>query len=254
MRADFASDPKRVIALLDGLLLRKSLAADAQRQGLAPSAAGPEDAGPDQRLAQAWIAQTEAAAGAEFDRRGEQFAARARELYALEPRRYAIPEEIVVSHIAFSIEKRGREAALQAALAARADVVAGKDFEALAAERSDASDARTTRGRLPAVTRATADPLLWTAASKLQPGDVSEPLFDGAMVELIRLVERTPARPRTFDEAKPLILAEIRAKYVSDERTLALGKFRDTFKTELNQAAVDTLIAEAPHAPLRPRR
>jgi hypothetical protein len=74
------------------------------------------------------------------------------------------------------------------------------------------------------------------------------------MVELIRLVERTPARPRTFDEAKPLILAEIRAKYVSDERTLALGKFRDTFKTELNQAAVDTLIAEAPHAPLRPRR
>ena len=252
-RASFALAPPRVTTLLDSLLVRKSLAKEALRLNLAP-VSGPPEASMDRRLEQAWIEHVEQAAGASFDERTDDFLPRARELYLLDPQRYAAPEQIVVSHIAFSIDKRGEEAALQAAQAARAEITAGKDFETVAAERSDAPDGSGNRGRLPAVTRTNADPLLWAVAAKLSPGDVSEPVSAGTMIELIKLVERVPAKPRTFEEAKPLIFAEIRAKYVNDERELALGKFRDTFKTELNQAAINALFAEAPSDSLRPRR
>ena len=254
LRADFPSDPKRVLGLIDSLLLRKSLAAEAQRLGLSPVTSGPKEATVEQRLAQAWIAHTEETAAADFDRRADQFATRARELYTLDPRRYAIAEEIVLAQMVFSIDKRGRDGALAAAEAARQEVTGGKDFAAVARERSDAPDASATGGRMPAMTRAAADPLLWAAAAKLQPGQVSEPVLVGSSFDVVQLVDRLPSRPRTFEEAKPLIDAEIRTKYVDDERGLHLAAFRDSFKVELNRPAIDALLAEAPRAPLRPRR
>ncbi|MEP6657985.1 MAG: hypothetical protein ABJC33_12165 [Betaproteobacteria bacterium] len=85
LRFDFATSPKRIAALLDTVLLRKSLAAQARSSGIEPAPPAQQTpAEADQALALLYIQRIENDAGADFDAKADQFTARARELYLLD--------------------------------------------------------------------------------------------------------------------------------------------------------------------------
>ncbi len=90
LRFDFATSPKRIATLLNNVLLRKSLAAQARSSGieLPPSAQQQTPPEADQALALLYIQRVENDAGADFDAKADQYATRARELYLLDRNKY----------------------------------------------------------------------------------------------------------------------------------------------------------------------
>jgi hypothetical protein len=59
---------------------------------------------------------------------------------------------------------------------------------------------------------------------------------------LIRLDDRRPSTPMTFDEAKPLIIAAMRNDYIKRERDARVEAMRGDPAIKVNQAAIDSLV------------
>ncbi len=244
LRYDFATSPRRVATLLDGLLMRKTLAAQARALKLEPTGdaakAAPTE---DGVLAQLYLQRIEHDAGAAFDAKSEQMTVRARELYVVEPKRFARPEQVSISHILFSTERRGDEPARKAAEEAKARLDAGADFAQLAAELSDDAASKTDGGKLGFVERTQGNAAILKAAFALpKQGAISEPVHSLDGYHIIRLDDRRAARQLTFDEALPGLLAEMRAKYVTDVRDARLSELRNDPTTKANQTEIDRLV------------
>jgi len=244
-RDAFASGPQRVQAVINNLLVSKTLAARARVLGL--------DRDPvierriaiesDRFLATQMIEKIERDASAEFDRNTERNLARARELYLASGKKYATAEEIDVSHILFSGEKRGREAALAAAQTARLKLVAGVDFSVLANELSDDPSAKANGGRLSWFARGAMDPAFEKAAFGLRNvGELSEPVLSSFGYHVIRLEGRKPSRQPSFDETKAKIIDEMRTNYVNEKRDAVIAGIRSDPRLQVNQEAIDALV------------
>ena len=245
MRASFASDPKRLTVLLNNMLIAKTLAAEARRAGVDrdPQVALMLALETDRALAQVEVRRIEAAAGAEFDAKRAEILLKAREIYALGKDKYRVPEEVQASHILFDTHTTGPEAALARANETRAKLVAGADFKVLAKEISDDPSAKTNLGELGWFGPGRMDPDFTKAAFELKNvGDISAPVQSRFGYHLIRLEGRHPARQLSFDEVKDTIIAELRTRYVNDQREAKLASIRDDPKMKVDQKAVDGLV------------
>ncbi len=91
LRAGFALHERKVLELLDRLLVARELGARARSRGLikASELAGRTPLEADSVLAAAWITHVEEQAGRAFDARRRQWEERARELYLVDKARYA---------------------------------------------------------------------------------------------------------------------------------------------------------------------
>ena len=246
-RVAFAASPQRVQSTLNNLLVARTLADRARKQGIAkdPVVERRLALEADRALAALMLDRIEAEAGAEFDRATERSLARARELYLVNRAKYLVPEEVDTSHILFDTTKRGKDAALAAANDARAKLLAGEDFAVLAVAVSDDPSAASNKGRLGPYPRGKFDPAYEAAAFALQkPGDVSEPVLTRFGYHLLRLEGRTPARQQTFDDVRAQILAEMRQKHVADARDTTISAIRGDKRLEVNQEAVDALVVK----------
>jgi peptidyl-prolyl cis-trans isomerase C len=246
-RLAFTTSPARVQAALNNLLVNRTLAVRAKAQALDkdPAVARRLAIESERFLAAMMVDRIETDAAAEFDRMTEKNEARARELFLVNESKYAVPEQIDVSHILFDVGKRGKDGALAAATEARARLVAGADFAALAKELSDDPSAAKNNGRLNGIARGKTDPAFEKAAFELKsPGDLSAPVLSRFGYHLIRLENRKPGRQRTFAEARPMILAEMRQKYVNDTRDAAVGAIRSDSRIEVNQPEIDALVVK----------
>ena len=244
-RDAFASGPQRVQAVINSLLVSKTLAARARALGLdrEPVIERRMAIESDRFLATQMIDKIESDARADFDRNMERNVARARELYLAGGRKYATAEEIDASHILFSIEKRGKEAALAAAQAARGRLVAGADLSALAKELSDDPSAKTNGGRLSWFAQGAMDPAFEKAAFGLRnPGDLSEPVTSGFGIHVIRLEGRKPSRVPPFDEVKAKIIEEMRVNHVNERREVVIAGIRSDPRLQVNQEAINALV------------
>ena len=140
---------------------------------------------------------------------------------------------------------------MAAAADARAKILSGADFAALALASSDDPSAKTNKGRLDGVTRGQTDPAFEKAAFALKnAGDVSEPVLSRFGYHVIRLEKRTPAQPRAFSEAQSQILADMRQKHVSDAREAIIGGIRGDSRIQVSQEAVDALVVKVDFPPL----
>jgi peptidyl-prolyl cis-trans isomerase C len=258
MRAEFVASKKRVGDLLVQMLLRKTLAAQAKSEKLDadPINAARVSNEADRVLAQLRIAQVDEAAGAAFDAKRAPQIARARELYLADRDRYRAPEEVSASHILFDAKKHSSEEARKLASEARAKIVAGADFNALAKQVSEDPSAQENSGRLGWFTRERMDAAFSRAAFALkQPGDVSEPVQSSFGWHIIRLDDRRPARVRPFEEVQDEIVANLRKVYVEQQREAVLAPIRSDPKTAINDAEVKALVehtmapTEHSHAP-----
>lgn len=245
MRDAFASDPKRLTALLNNLLIAKTLAAQAREAGVDrdPQVARIVALETDRLLAHEQIRRIEEAAGAQFDATQASFQLKAREAYAVGKDKYRTRDEVKASHILFSTHESTPEAALARANAARARLAAGADFAALAKELSDDPSAKDNSGELGWFGAERMDPEFAKAAFGLKKeGDLSEPVLSSFGYHLIRLEGRHPGRQLSFDEVKDKIMADLRARYVSDQRDAKLGSISHDPKMKIDQPAVDALV------------
>ena len=252
-RVAFATSPQRVQTALNSLLVNRTLAERARAQGMDkdPLVQRRLALEADRALAALMVERIESEAGAEFDRAAERNLARARELYLIDRAKYTIPEEIDVSHILFDSSKKGKEAALAAAVDVRARLLAGEDLAVLAAAVSDDPSAARNKGRLGPAPRGRYDPAFEAAAFALgSPGAISEPVLTRFGYHVIRLEGRTPGRQQTFDEVRAQILVDMRRKYVSDARESTIAAIRGDTRLQVNREAVDALVVKVDVPPL----
>jgi peptidyl-prolyl cis-trans isomerase C len=244
VRAGFANNQKRISDLLTRLLVQKSLAAQPETRALArtPETAVRIRLEAERVLAQLRLEDVEKRAGAEFDARRGQMESRARELYLAERSKFDVPEQVSASHILFDLKKHTREEARRLAEAARARVLAGEDFNAVAKAVSEDPSAASNAGKLGWFTRAEMDPSFADAAFALKkPGDVSEPVLSSFGWHVIKLEERKAAVQRSFEQVRDLVFAEMRKRYVDEQREAAIAAVRDDPHVKINRNAVDAL-------------
>jgi PPIC-type PPIASE domain len=246
-RGEFESSPRRVQDLLNSLLVTKTLAAQARIHGakpVAPVGTGPGD-DTDRALAAAELQRIDADAGQAFDARKAEYEKRAKEIYAVDRNKFEIPEAVRLSDIAIAIKGRGEDAALARAREARERVVAGGDFAAVAREYSDDAKTRDKGGMLPFMPRRQLADLHVDPAFMLKPGEISQPIKTAAAYHVMRLDERRPAKPLSFDEAHDSIMQGLRKQFVAEERQQRIQAIYRDPELQVNQAQVDALVAPA---------
>lgn len=245
MRSEFASSPKRLTAMLNNLLLAKTLAAEARRDGIDrdPQLERRIAQEADKVLAQARLRRIEEAAGAEFDSKREEMLVKAREAYAIDKDKYRVAEEVKASHILFDTSKSSPEEALARAKEVRTKLLAGADFATLASEISEDPTAKANGGELGWFGQGRMDPEFTKAAFALKnAGDISEPVRSRFGYHLIRLEDRRPARQLSFDEVKDRIMADLRGRYVNAQREAKIASIRNDPNMKVDQEAVDGLV------------
>jgi peptidyl-prolyl cis-trans isomerase C len=251
-RAAFVTGPQRVQSAVNSLLVAKTLAARARQKGWQedPLVQRRMALEADRVLAAAMLDRIEADALAEFDRRPDQNKARARELYLLEAQKYAAPEQVAASHILFKTETRTPEAALAAAQDARAKLVVGADFAAIARELSDDPTAKRNSGRLGSFARGRMDPAFEQVAfAQTTVGEISEPVLSSFGYHLIRHEGRTAAKQIPFADVEAKILSDMRQAHGQKAREDVINDIRADPKMVVNQPALESLVVTIPLPP-----
>ena len=252
MRAEFAASPKRLTVLLNNLLLDKTLAKEARDAGLDrdPEVARRLALEVDRFYAQAMIGKIDRDAAAEFDAKYNDFLAKARETYLINKSKYMTDEQISASHILFETGKRGDAAALALAKEARAKILAGADFNALAKQVSEDPTAKENGGQVGWFVFEKMDPAFSKAAFDLKKvGDISEPVQSSFGWHIIRLDGRRPAQQMPFEQASKSIMNDLKQRYVKDARDARLDAISKDPNMKVNQAAIDALVVKLPDSP-----
>lgn len=133
-----------------------------------------------------------------------------REFFAADPARFVAPEAVTFEHVYFSPRQRGDAIAEDAAAALAAlrdgrDAMASGDATPLGEQFEQA-----TRDRLSILFGNVLTDALFSA----EPGEWLGPLESDFGLHLVRVVERSAARTREFDE----IADEVRAAWAADRR------------------------------------
>ncbi|MCC6194315.1 MAG: peptidylprolyl isomerase [Burkholderiales bacterium] len=244
MREGFANNPRRVNELLVRMLVQKSLAAQARAAKLDVK---PENATRlalevERFLAALEVESVEKAAAAEFDANIQKQETRARELYLVDKASFTQPAQVSATHILFSTKKRSSEEARKLAVEARAKIVAGADMATLAREQSDDPSAAANGGALGFFAEKEMDPAFGAAAFALaKPGDVSQPVQSSFGWHVIRLDDRKAATVQPYEQAREVIMAQLRKRYVDEKREAAIAAVRRDPKTQVNVEAVTAL-------------
>jgi parvulin-like peptidyl-prolyl isomerase len=248
-RVAFATDAKRITALLNNILVGKTLAAEARKAGLDQDVYLQRRIAleADKVLAEAESQRIEARAGAEFDAKVAQFLPKAREHYLVDKAKFVVPEQIEASHILILTSARREAAALALAQEVEAKLAAGATFVALAQEYSEDPGSKGTGGHLNWFGAEQMDPAFSKAAFALRKvGDVSPPVLSRFGYHVIRLDGRRPERQKTFDEVKDQLVADMRQTYVAEQRALKVAAIRNDPGMKVNQPALDTLLVPMP--------
>ena len=248
-RTAFATDPKRVTDLLNNMILGKTLAAEARKAGLDrdPVIQRRMALEAEKVLADAESKRIEALAGAEFDAKAAQYLPKARERYLVDKEKFFLPEQREASHILILTEARSEADAAALAKQVEAKIAAGADFGALAREFSDDKVTKVRGGHIGWFSAKQMDPDFAGAAFALKKaGDISSPVQSKFGWHIIRLEGIRPARQQTFDEVKGPLIAEMRDKYIAEQRALKIAALRDEAQLKVNQAAIDSLIVPMP--------
>ena len=247
-RATFGADDVQLHHYLDNLYLQRVLAADARAAGLDkdPVIARQIATEVDRVLARAETDRLAKQAAAAFEANKAIHVARAKELYAVDPARYTVPERVRAAHILVKIVDGDREAAYQTAEKIRARAIAGEDFGKLAKEYSADTLTADKGGELGFFTAGAMDPAFAKAAFALgKPGDISEPVLTRFGYHLIRLEARTPAGLRPFEEVEPEIMAKLKEGAIDDARTAARRAIFADPTLKVDSALIEELNAKA---------
>lgn len=159
---------------------------------------------------------------------------------------FGTPERLEVKHILFAFDgkvpgapKRTEAEALQAAKLALAEITQkGRDFAAVAREKSDDTGTKENGGSYTIDKGAgTTDPAFENAAAALKPGEITkEPVKSAYGYHLIKLEKIDPPTQKTFAEVKDQIKAQLRSEAEQNK----ISQFVDNLK---KKAKIDNRLA-----------
>jgi len=248
LRTEFAANSERLSKLMNSLLETKTLALQARAQGLDrdPDVQARIAVQTDHVLAIALSEKLEREAEAAFERRRDEFLGRAREYYLTDKAKYTTPEQVRVTHILLSTEKRSKEEALKLAQEVRALTVAdGADFTAIARKYSEDPSVKSNGGNIGWVSARRVDRAFWAGAVSLQKtGEISEPVQSSFGYHIIRLDGKKAAGLQPFEAVKDQALADVKGDYVKAQKTAVLDTIFKDPTLQVNQPALDALTTK----------
>ena len=206
MRANVMNNPKRIEELIEKLLINRQLALEGQAKSLDDSAV----------FKQAVVLQSDRLLS---EQRLIEYRADldlgdvnelAQERYLVNPDAYALPGSVSVRHILVDEKTRSDEEALQLAIEIQAKAEAGTDFVALVKQYSDDPSHESNDGLIQNADSDEFDPAFAAAVKELKTEGAISPVVKTQFgYHVILLVQRAPAKPRSFDEVKDKIAIEI---------------------------------------------
>ena len=235
-RAEVLASRERIRKLLESLLTKKTLAAQARSSGLdrEPALQKMMELAADKVLSDAQIDNAvKAAVLPSFD-------ARARELYKVNIEKYTEAAQVHASHILVDFKGRTPEETLQRIQEVRALAVGGKSFEALAQEFSDDPSAKENKGDLGFFEAGRmVKPFSDAAFALSKPDEISEPVKTKFGYHIIQFHEKKPSKLIPFDIVKEQILKDLREHYLIEYRQRLIGQILSDPSIKLNEEAVD---------------
>ena len=238
-RLAFVRDGGQVERLLSNLIRARQIADDARANDFDedPVIRLQMEMAADQRLAKSWIAeQIEKSPSPDYDQL-------ALEYFTANPDQFMSEASIDVSHILVSTEERGDEEALALANDIYGQLVADPgQFETLVAQYSDDESAAGNKGSFEGVKRGTMVPSFENAAFAMtEPGELSEPVKTNYGYHVIRMDANTPSAPQTFEQAKPMIVEQQKARHRDRVEYEFISQFASV-PLEVPEGAVETML------------
>lgn len=205
-RGNFMNSPKRIEELVERLLINRQLANEARAAQLdkKPLFQRAVSQQADRMLTEqlAMKLRTEVNVG--------EVELLAKERYDVNPDAYTIPERAHVWHILIDTKNRTDAEGKKIAEVVREKALAGEDFVDLVGEYSDDSSKRTNLGEIPDGEAEGLVPEFIAAVRKMKTkGEISPPVKTSFGYHIIKLEDRYPARPQSFDQVKGRIITEL---------------------------------------------
>jgi peptidyl-prolyl cis-trans isomerase C len=242
---DFLLDRKKLGALIDNILINKTLALEAR----------------DRKLDQ--LPKVQAEIRNQVDRvlakhRGLQvqdstpkldYLARAREVYIANPERFTIPERYHVWHALVTIGPRSEQEAAKRAEELRQRVLAGEDLARIAVENSDDPSAKINKGDLGDTDLKSFDATFRGKVLGRAKGDVL-PVFKTSFgFHVVKLLDHTPKKVIPFEVAKVELVHDAQIAHLRTVWDEYVRKIRDDQKLFVDTEALEQLRPRLPEIP-----
>jgi hypothetical protein len=225
-RDEFRAEYEKINPTVDGLWIRRVLAAKARAGGLDKGAIIEARIRQAQEDVLADVYMNELAKNFKFP----NLEPRARELYKAHLKDFTIPEIITGQHILVSTKSYPKEVARVRAQEAYKRAMAGEDFARLADEYTD-NKASIDIVSMPV---ASFEKPLPEAVTKLKvPGEVMQPVETQYGFHIIKLKDKIASRVRPFEEVKDELIAMEKQKMIDEERTAVVEGIRADPKAQL---------------------
>ena len=250
----------RVTTLLQNLLLNRQLANEFVKQGL--------DKDPlvqrELRIAAEKVLARRSLEHYVENQPRPQLEQLARETYLSDKSKFMTPESRSVQHILINNKERSDPEAQQLIAKVAAEAAQpGADFEALVMQYSEDPAKSSNKGvyGIDNTSDGRMDPAFLAAARGLNKvGEITPPVAGIYGYHIMKLIEHTAPRQRTFDEVKAPLMEQLRAAYVKrlqDEHTDALRQqpaeidveVANGLGTRYNQSPLAPASAAAPATP-----
>ena len=227
--------PETLHQLANNLLVRRVLAAEAERDGLGadPIIAATAAIARDRALSDARLARLDAQ-NAPNDAALDAYA---RNVYQANAAKFDVPAQTRARHIL--LDNSGPES-LQKAKDLLAQLRAGASFEDLAKANSTDTGSGARGGDLGFFASGQMVRPFEDAVNALaKPGDLSEPVASQFGYHIIRLEERKEKSRQSYEEVRPQLLAEARTAILNESRVVKVKDLSKDFVFE--RAAIEAM-------------
>lgn len=232
-RAIILAQPQRVEQIVTNLYVRRALADEATKQGLAKQAdvQAALVVAHDKVLSDAWIQMMQ-----ERHKLSDQLAeAQARNLYNAKPERFELPEQVKVSHILIAGDTPEAKTQAEELLA---QLKSGANFAELAKQKSADKSNAGKGGDLGYFARGRMVPEFDKAAFALEKPGALDLVKTQFGYHILKLDARRPAGVQPYTEVRDELLKEVRAAAVQTAISAEADKLMatGTVRTEAIQA------------------
>lgn len=174
------------------------------------------------------------------------FAALAREHYAAHRDEFQLPEQFKAAHILKKVRcDCERESQRRKIEQLRTRLQAGEDFATLAKAESDDTGSATRGGDLGGwVKRESFVAPFASAMAALEIGQVSDVVETQFGYHIIKLLDRQPARPQSFEEVQPNLEQRLRQSYTQDQLQQQALNFLPGTDAQFDEAALQGLLQD----------
>ena len=245
-RAEVRATHERVATMADNLFVARSVAAKARQAGLDkdPSVQRRLTQIQEAFLADLYLEHLEKTAPA------LDLEPRARELYAANPAKYVLPEQVRVQHLMVGMNGRTREMAQERARQVYEQAKAGKeDFLALAARYSDHPEMKRNGGELGYGSPTSfSAPLAERIARMTKEGEISEPIETPMGFHIVRFMGRKKTEQIPYEEVKRGLIAAEKERMSKARHEELLREIRSSRTVTVYRENVDALVTPSQSA------